>query len=144
MTEAKQKIEPVTRWENKEVKGHALCSDFVFQDHLTNAQALRDRQAAYLNSLPTDPTDVIKAAREIMHPGYVNEYPEGIEEALHLSVALEAMIKAGDLDVEGRPRDAALYVAEHVCTAMHRAVRALDRLNHVLGQPDLQRAFEAK
>lgn len=134
----------MARWENKGVKGHALCSEFVFQDHLTNAQALRDRQASYLNSLPTDLTDVIKAAREIMHPGYVNEYPEGIEEALHLSVVPDAMTKAGDLDVEGRPRDAALYVAERVFTAMHRAVRALDRLDHVLAKPDLQRAFEAK
>ena len=69
-----------------------------------------------------------------MHPDG-DDYPEGIEEALHLSQALEAMIKDGDLDEEGRTRDAALYVADRVVFAMHRATRQLGRISDILKNP---------
>jgi len=127
-------IYPVNNWENNEVKGHALCADYLFREHVERAQALRDRQASYLESLPTDPREVIRAALKLMHPTG-DEYPDGIEEALHLSYALEALVKEGDLDAKGRSRDAALYVASQVSYAMHRATRQLDRISDTLGNP---------
>lgn len=127
-------IEPVTDCENNGSKGYALCSASIFRDHVEGTRALRDRQAAYLESLPSDPKEVICAAYKLMHPDG-DKYPHGIEEALHLSHALEALVKGGDLDTEGRTRDAALNVAHRVAYAMHRATRQLDRISDILGNP---------
>lgn len=134
MTKIDDRIEPVTVWEDEEAKGHALCAESIFRQHIEETQELRGRHAAYLASLPTDPREVIRAALKLMHPTG-DEYPDGIEEALHLSYALEALVKEGDLDVKGRSRDAALYVASQVSYAMHRATRQLDRISDILGNP---------
>lgn len=127
-------VEPVTPWENEEANGHALCAEYLFSEYVEQTQALRDHHAAYLASLPTDPQEVIRAALTFMHPSG-DDYPDGIEEALHLSYALEALVKEGDLDAKGRSRDAALYVASHLSYAMHRATRQLDRIADILGNP---------
>ncbi len=127
-------VKPVTNWQNKAANGYALCGESIFRKHIEGTQALRDRQAAYLDSLPSDPPEVIRAALKLMHPNGDN-YPEGIEEALHLSYALEALVKDGELDEEGRPRDAALYLADRVAYAMHRATRQLDRIADILRNP---------
>ncbi|WP_146136659.1 hypothetical protein [Aliiruegeria haliotis] len=134
MTNSTDELKPVTMWENKAAKGHALCAEPIFRDHIEGTQALRDRQAAYLDSLPSDPPEVIRAALKLMHPNS-ESYPDGIEEALHLSHALEALVKDGDLDEDGFNRDAALYVADRVVMAMHRATRQLDRIGDILGNP---------
>lgn len=132
MTNSSDQITPVTDWENKAVKGHALCAEYVFREHIEDTQALRDRQAAYLESLPSDPPEVIRAARSLLHQDS-DEYPEGIKEALHLSHALEALVKDGDLDENGKNRAAALYVAHRIVMAMHRATQQLDRISDILG-----------
>lgn len=124
-------VEPVDKWENRAVHGNALCYETFYQEFIERTQALRDRQAAYCASLPTDPHDKIRAARDILQHGG-EDYPDGIEEALHLSYALEALVKEGDLDAEGRSRDAALYIADRLSSAMHRAVGQLDRMSHIL------------
>lgn len=134
VTNSTDELKPVTMWENKAAKGHALCAESTFRDHIESAQALRDRQAAYLDSLPSDPPEVIRAARRLLHQGS-DEYPEGIKEALHLSHALEALVKEGDLNEDGFDRDAALYVAHRIVIAMHRATRQLDRISDILGNP---------
>ena len=123
--------ERVSYVENKEGKGLALADERFFQERMAKIKDLRDRQAAYEASLPQDLPDIVIAARRIMHPDGDN-YPEGIEEALHLSSALEAMIQAGDLDADGRARDAALYLADRLTSAMHRAVGNLDRISDIL------------
>ncbi len=127
-------VEPVTIWENEACNRLALVGESVFRQSVEEAQELRDRQAAYLASLPTDPREVIRAARELMQPTG-EEYPDGIEEALHLSYALEALVNEGNLGAQGRSRDAALYVASQVSFALHRAVRQLDRISDILGNP---------
>lgn len=124
-------IKPVDKWENSAVHGNALCYEQFYREFIERTQTLRDRQAAYRASLPTDPQDKIRAAREILQHGG-EDYPDGIEEALHLSYALEAMLKQSDLDVEGRSRNAALYIADRLSMAMHRAVGQLDRMSHIL------------
>lgn len=127
-------VEPVTSSENKAAKGHALCGESTFREHIEGTQALRDRQAAYLDSLPSDPPEVIRAALKLMRPKG-DEYPDGIEEALHLSHALEVMVEEGDLDEDGFNRNAALYIVDRVVMAMHRATRQLDRISDILGNP---------
>lgn len=133
-----QPVKPVTNWENKRANGLALCDESIFRKQTEHTQSLRDRQAAYLDSLPSDPSEVIKAALKLIHPKGEN-YPDGFEEALHLSYALEALVKDGDLEAEGRTRDAALYVADRVAFAMHRATKQLDRVSYILGTPGRMR-----
>jgi len=133
-TVTNESTKPVRDWENAGVKGLALCGEDVFQENMQKVRELRDRQAAYLDSLPSDPPEAIRAALKLMHPPG-DEYPEGIEEALHLSHALAALVKDGDLDEGGFNRDAALYVADRVAFAMHRATRQLDRISDILGNP---------
>lgn len=135
MTKLDEPLKPVTHWENAASKGQALCAEYIFREHIEQTQALRDRQAAYLKSMPTDPTEVIRAAIKLMHPKG-DDYPDGIEEALHLSYALEALVKEGDLEAQGRSRDAALYVARTLSFAMHRATLELDRISDILKNPD--------
>lgn len=125
---------PVTTWENEKARGLALCAEYTFRERVEHAQSLRDRHAAYLGTLPTDPREVILATQKIMHPTG-DDYPDGIEEALHLSCALEALVREGDLDAQGQSRDAAIYVASQVSFAMHRAIRQLDRIADILGNP---------
>ncbi|MEM9578259.1 MAG: hypothetical protein AAF999_14745 [Pseudomonadota bacterium] len=127
-------LKPVTSWENSQVKGLALCATEAFNTHVYEAQALREQQTAYLDSLPTDPNEAIQAAWKLMHPDYDN-YPEGFEEALHLSFALEAMIKDANIDDEGPTRDAALYVADRMVTALCRTSEQLDRVSDILRKP---------
>lgn len=129
-----QPVKPVTEWENNEVGGKALLDEGVYRDHLARVQALRDRQAAYLASLPTEPAEAIRCAEELLHPD-CQVYPEGFEEALHLAQALAAMVKDGDLAAEGRLRDAAQYIADRVSFAMHRAARQLDQIGDILHNP---------
>ena len=128
-------IEPVTDWENDDSKGLALCAESLFREHVELAQARRDRQAAYLDSLPTDPTEVIRAALKLMHPRG-ETYLEGFEEALHLSVALEALIKDGDVDEEiSISRESALHIADRIVTSLRQAARQIDRISDILGNP---------
>ncbi len=133
-TDETHPVEPVSDWDNNDTKGYALVSENLFRQNMGKIHALRERQAAYRNSLPTDPPAVISAALKLMHPNG-SQYPDGVEEALHLSFALEALVKEGDLDSQGRSRDAALYVADRISHAMHRAAHQLDRISDILGNP---------
>lgn len=130
-TDEDRPVEPVSKWENAEAKGLALCANFVFEEKLATAKKLRERHAAYLASLPSDPETAVRAAWLLLHPD-AEEYPDGFEEALHLSSALEAMVREGDLDTQGRSRDAALFLASQMSTAMHRAARQLDLISDIL------------
>ncbi len=120
-------VEPVSTWENDARKGHALCADFIFREHIEETQELRDRQAAYLASLPTDSTEVAHAALKLMHPN-ADQYPDGIEEALHLSCALEVMVKEG----EGVDRASTVYVAQRVYSGLLRATKKLELISDIL------------
>lgn len=127
-------VAPVTTWENEKAKGYALCAESLFRGHVEKVQALRDRQAEYLASLPTDPLEVLKAALKVLHPD-AEEYPDGVEEALHLAYALKAMMADESVGEAGRTRDAAIYLADRIAYAMHRATDQLDRIADILGNP---------
>ena len=129
-----QPVKPVAYWENNEVKGHALCAENVFLKHIERAQTLRDRQEAYHASLPTDRSAAISQALKIMHHEGT-EYPEGTEEALYLSYAMLAILKEGDLDQDGFPRDAALYLADRLACCMITATSKLDHMAEILKSP---------
>jgi len=134
---------PVSNWENAHANGLALLNEEYFQERLEYIKALRRRQAAYLDSLPGEPRAAIRAAWSEMHQGGC-EYPDGVEEALHLSYALAAMVKAGDTDDEGRSRDAALYLSDRLAQAMHRAALQIDRVSDILGKAGWPDSDDAK
>ncbi|MCJ7871495.1 hypothetical protein [Phaeobacter sp. J2-8] len=126
--------QPVRNLENNDVEGYALCSEHIFHEHVQKTQSLRDRHAAYLDGLPTDPKAAVAAANKLLRFG-LREYPDGIEEALHLSWALSAMVQSCGTDEEGPQRSATIYVAERVALAMIRATQQLDRISDILGNP---------
>lgn len=126
--------QPVSIHENRAVNGMALSADPVFEETVTTALELRQRQAEYRKSLPTDPAEAIRLA--LRHLQYDrSDYPEGIEDALHLSSALaDLMLVACDQEKSFDPI-AANYIAERMETAMRKAVAALDRANDILRNP---------
>ncbi|WP_299677439.1 hypothetical protein [uncultured Roseobacter sp.] len=125
---------PVTRRENASVQGQALCADYIFRENIEKAERLRSQQANYLDSLPAEPSDAIRAALGLMNGGGLG-YPEGAEEVLHFSVALEAMIQNGHIDEEGPVRDAALYMADRVAMAAWKMSTQLDLISDLLQNP---------
>jgi hypothetical protein len=125
---------PVTEFENKELRGLALCPGAAFDDTVSRAQTLRARQRAYLDSLPTDPAEAIADARKLLSHDYTAA-PKGFEDALHLSQALSALIAQGDLDAPSPTYDAALYIAQRINLALHDTNDSLKRARDVLGNP---------
>lgn len=124
----------VSHWENENTKGLALCSQGIFEDYIEEAQKLRDRQAQYEASLPTDPAEIIAAAKSALQPD-CGDYPEGLEEIRHLSTALTVLARHGDFDTHSPERDAAVYMSDRIERAVRRVVSQLDRVADVLGTP---------
>lgn len=127
-------IRPVSYQENRKVGGKALCREGVLASDMEKIAGLRDHQARYLASLPTQPRDAIEASFEILNPGFDN-YIEGFEEALHLSQALAALIEKGDLGEDDWELDAAKFVSQRVTDHLHRMQNQLDHLSYVLSNP---------
>ena len=121
---------PVSQSENEEVRGLALCCDSAFEDEMKLVDNLRSRQKAYRASLPTDPDEIITAALAAMYPGG-GDYPDGFEEALHLSHALVVMVEDG-IDDAGSNRDAAVYIADRVIECLRNLGRSLDQVGDLL------------
>ncbi len=123
---------PVLPHENRKARGYALCREGIFRAHVAEVEQLRARQAEYLASLPTDPREAIRAALELLHPND-EEYPDGIEEALHLSIALEALDA-----VNGNGDDACAataYVGARVSAALCRAAQQISLVSDILDNP---------
>lgn len=128
-------VRPVASWENEKVHGAALCAESLFEDNIRKAKELRERQARYEAGLPTDPHDIILSAKGIMHPD-AESYPEGIEEAMHLSTALKVLVRHEELDARSPERDAASYIAGRLESAIQTAAEKLDRLSDILDTPN--------
>ena len=125
---------PVTDAENESVKGQALCHESVLQDHLAAVQALRAKQRAYLETLPTDPDEVVRAALKVMNPkGY--RYPEGFEDALHIAHGLAFLIEHGEIEEGGFDRESARYLANTMVVNLRACRRRFDHLTDILGGP---------
>lgn len=127
-------IRPVSDQENRNVNGHALCCDKVFADEQEKITALRERQARFLATLPTEPQAVLDASFSILNPDF-GDYIEGFEEALHLSQLLASLIKKGDLREDDWELDAAEFVSQQVTEHLHRMRSQLDHLSYVLCNP---------
>ena len=126
--------EPVTSYENRQVHGLALCMDGILEDEVAKIQALRARQAAYCDSLPTDPSECITAATKALY-SHGENYPRGLEEALHLSCALAPMINAPGYEEPGPERDALLWIAGRIQEYLQDAAGVIDRAADILGNP---------
>lgn len=125
---------PVGDWENAKAKGMALCGEETWQEHVEMVNALRARQEAYRASLPTEPAEAIRAARKLIQNNYGN-YPEGFEDALHLSVALATLVQHENFATDGWVSGAAQYIAEKVMTSLHTAAVQIDRAVDILEAP---------
>ncbi len=120
---------PVLPHENREVHGYALCREGIFRGHVAEVEQLRARQAEYLASLPTDPREAIRAACELICGE--GGYPDGFEEALHLSAVLEA-VTTGNCDCDPA---ALAYVGMRVMATLRGAARQINLISDILDNP---------
>lgn len=128
-------VHPVSMYENEANHNMPLLSEGNFNRSMAEISRLRKQQADYLDSLPTTAEACGEAALRLRHP--VGEcYPEGFEEALYLSFALEPMIQHLNTDDPGIERDALLFLANRVRWGLERSVAKLDRISDLLGNPD--------
>jgi len=129
-----QTPQPVSDWQNDDVKGLALCCSGVFEKTIRDAESLRRKQAEYLATLPVEPEKALKAALKRLFPIGEN-YPSGFEDAFSCAFALDALIEQGDSGDEGPTRDATRYVSGKMIEAMMNLKRELDALGDILGNP---------
>lgn len=127
-------LQPVSLEENESVQGAALSADHLFEERIADARRLRERQSEYLKSLPSDREAAIKLALKYLEND-CGEYPEGIEEALHLSSALVEVLRFSKVSGYQWEPEAAIYMADRIEMAMRQAVVALDRANDALRNP---------
>lgn len=127
--------EPVTMWENEEANGLALCSAPLFARKLDLISKLRNQQAEYYASLPTDPKECISAAMGALHEDG-SDHPKGFEEALFLSFALGPMIKDMMAHCYGPDRAALLHVADQIKSGLESAATALNHAYAILENAD--------
>ena len=66
MTNCSNTPRPVQDWENKDVKGMALCCDSLFDEYLEKVTKLREQQAAYEDSLPTKVDDAFRGINKAL------------------------------------------------------------------------------
>lgn len=122
---------PVTKWDNKTYHGLPLSDDVMHRAFMDDVAELRARQQVYEETLPSTSHEALGAALRVMHPDG-EEYPEGLEKALHLSCALRALINGRDLDAEGLERDAALWIAGELIDGLSTAATRLDHVSNIL------------
>lgn len=111
-------LPPVSDSENAETKGAALACEAIYQDNLQKVSRLRKRQAEYLASLPTEPTEKLTSIMELMK-GEHDRFPDEAHQALNLSVMLEVFVKHGDMELHSPEHKAAIYVAEMITDNLH-------------------------
>lgn len=125
---------PVTSHENEAVKGQALIDQKGLEKNREKVDELRAQHAEYLASLPTEPKDCMDEALRALGPDGGN-YPEGFEEAMHLSHTLAPMIHHLDASQPGPEREAMLYVAERICVGLFNAAAAINHAGEALANP---------
>lgn len=124
---------PVEECENEEVDGLALCCEKIYEDRRRETADLRERQAAYLASLPTDPAECLRAARAILHPDG-HPYPGHLKETYERMLVISELLKTGDFDSFGLQR-ALAHLADDVANDLRGSLEALRRLSDILAGP---------
>lgn len=56
----------VTDWENRDVKGAALCCKLIHEQEQDKIKALREQQAAYVANLPKEPLDALNEINRVL------------------------------------------------------------------------------
>lgn len=129
-----EKPQPITHKRNRELKGHGLCAEVLYRQHVDQVEAARTQQAAYLASLPTDPAEAIEAAEKILQLD-PEGYPADFMVAMHFSVALRALVDAAQpMDFEER-RSTAIHIADGLVDALRGVARDLDLVSDILSGP---------
>lgn len=129
-------VEPVTKWENQALNREVFMGLTVREGHLARVDKLRARQAEYLASLPTDPTECLSAALEVLQPDEYSSLPDGLEEAFNLAFAIEPMISDLMADDPSPALDALLFVARRVREGLEKTVPRIEHVIKIIGNPD--------
>ncbi|SDE88362.1 hypothetical protein SAMN04488117_101596 [Celeribacter baekdonensis] len=131
------KLRPIPYTANQETHGLALAADVVYTSEIAQIDRLRERQAAYRASLPTSVEAANREAISVLSDLIEPDERGGFLEALHLSIALGAMIKkdGNALGCVGPERDAAIFVSERVSDALLQVHGELEHMNTALRTP---------
>jgi hypothetical protein len=125
---------PVSPAENQEAHGLALACDMVFQSEMERIEALRNRQADYRASLPASHQEATAEASALVADLIEEDEGGQVTEAVHLSVALGAMLQndTNALGHNGNYKDAAVYISGRITEALFHIHGELEHLNNVL------------
>jgi hypothetical protein len=127
-------LRPLSSVTNQEAHGLPLACESVYRSEIARIEGLRTRQVAYRASLPTTHEAATKEASSVLRRLIEEDEGGQLLEALHLSVALGAMIQkdGNGLDYEGTYRDAAVYISEKIGDALRHVHGELEHMDHVL------------
>lgn len=127
------KIEPVSDYENRRVHGEALCDTEILKDHMQKVEELREQHKGYIDNLPSEPGAAFHEALKTMHPDS-QQYPDGFEEALHLSQLIEEVLRQSDLDKDCALQEATAFAAMRCAEGLVRVQNAMDHISQVLSK----------
>ncbi len=102
----------VTNFENEEVGGLAMCFEMTLERALERVSSLRTEDKLYHEALPSDPGQKLKAIIKILEGGD-DDVPDECTLALHVSMALEVMLKNGEQSSPWQQESAA-FMAEKI------------------------------
>ena len=133
MTDDMREPQPVPYDGTMETSLAHLARPF-FDKTLKNVEMLRTQEQEYRDSLPVDPANCIARALGMLHPD-AESYPKGLEEALHLSRALGAMVENYDFSPDDADGKAASWIAGRIHQSIRDTCETLDRMADVLANP---------
>ncbi|OIQ64253.1 hypothetical protein GALL_541970 [mine drainage metagenome] len=123
-------LKPVTKDENRSVRGLALVHDIMFQQILERAEELRKRQAAYVESLPRDPRAAARAALVELRAA-TDGYPSDLDTIINSLNALTAICGSDDAGHEAEFQTAH-FLSSIATDAALKLKRHLDRIDVIL------------
>jgi len=129
----------VLDWQNRKVKGAALSAKIIRDQDSAEVKELREQQAAYIASLPTDPTEGLKQINRILcDPRELTEKEYAPRAVLTI---IHALTTAYELDGERQTNEAIFWLVgialDGLDSLEDSCVRSRDIAHNVLN-PDLK------
>lgn len=124
--------QPIQEWENENVKGEALSRKRFHEEHLAEVNELRQRQEAYIASLPKNPSEALTEIHStLLDPREIGEQhyaPRAALEIIH-----QLALKNGLEDDEGI-RDAIYWLTSQALNGLNAIDAATQQAQEIAGQ----------
>lgn len=134
--------ERVASWENRAVKGEALCVKTIHDDHASKVADLRKRQEAYEAGLPKDPVEALREVQKTLLDMSDLSEPEYAPRAV-LEIIYQLTIH-GALDGSAEIKDALYWLTSQGLEGLQAVENATERARDIAAQfSEHHRPFEA-